>query len=385
MSRAPDINIFKSTEPRDELFVCILDSIPFVRLDELVGRKLIPPSLFSFSLYLHVWSLMDTWCFNIASRKSLLVTPDRGVRGLPTWYKTPTHALVQLDAHKCILDLGAQIHKKYMNETVNEIRQAVEEVRATMLYWAKKEKEEAVKAALVEAENKKKAAIEVLKKTHMVEMNKAIRKTVAKMQWQQEQMVSKEHEVGKQRLAHEIQLMLHKCEIEKEKAVAEAIEKEKQLASHTLDQVITKLKTDAETQSQSILQETLEIQKAEYEEKIMMEVAKARVEEQAQAMEPILILQSRHQSEIDMLKRLLCEKEVDLKDVYNKVETMTILELELETELRNTRSAFQEYINLTYPNLAPGQADFILPPRQMCKDSLTTNKPQNAQKRPQEK
>eukprot|EP00061_Rhincodon_typus_P013613 g40096.t1 len=68
---------------------------------------------------------------------------------------------------------------------------------------------------------------------------KAIRKTEAKMQWKQEQMVSKEHEVGKQRLAHEIQLMLQKCEIEKEKAVAEAIEKEKQLASHTLDQVVT--------------------------------------------------------------------------------------------------------------------------------------------------
>ncbi|XP_048452870.1 uncharacterized protein C6orf163-like [Rhincodon typus] len=328
---------------------------------------------------------MDTWCLNIASRKSLLVTPDGGVPGLPTWYKTPTHALVQLDAHKCILELGSQVHKKYMDNTVIEVRQAVEEVRATMLYWAKKEKEEAVKVALVQAANERKKEIEVLKKIHMDETNKAIRKTEAKMQWKQEQMVSKEHEVGKQRLAHEIQLMLQKCEIEKEKAVAEAIEKEKQLASHTLDQVVTKIKTDAETQSQSILQEILEIQKAEYEEKIMSEVAKARAEEKAQAMEPIRILQSRHQSEIDMLKRLLCEKEVDLKDVYNKVETMTILELELETELRNTRAAFQEYINLTYSNLAPGQADFILPPRQMCKDSLTTDKPQKAQKRPEEK
>ncbi|GCC27154.1 uncharacterized protein C6orf163 homolog [Chiloscyllium punctatum] len=326
---------------------------------------------------------MDTWCFNIGSRKALLVTPDGGTPGLPTWYKEPTHALIQQDAHKCILGLGSQIHDKYMEEARSDIKEIVDEVRATMLYWAKKEKEEAVKEALVVAEKEKKEEIKELNKIHVDEIKRAIRKTEVKMQWQQEQMVMKEHEVGKQRLAHEIQQMLHKNEIEKEKAIAAATEKEKQLASQALDQVVIKLKADAETQSQSILQETLEIQKAEYEEKIMAAVAKARDEEKAKAVEPILILQSRHQSEIDMLKKLLCEKEVDLKEVYDKVETMTILELELETELRNTRAAFQDYINVTYPDLAPGQADFLLPTRQMCRDSLTTCKPQKVQKRPQ--
>ncbi|XP_067882768.1 uncharacterized protein C6orf163-like [Heterodontus francisci] len=326
---------------------------------------------------------MDTWCFNIKSRKSLLVTPDGGTPGLPTWYKEPTHALIQQKTHKCILELGSQIHEQYMQDANNEQRQTVEETRAAILYWTKKEKEEAVKKALLQAQQEKKKEIEILKKIHMDELKKAVQKAEAKMLWQQEQQVRKEHEEGKQRLVYEVQQTLDQCEIEKATAVAEAIEDEREVAAYTLDQVVTKLKADAEIKSQLILQESLQIQKAEYEEKIVAAVAKAHEEEKALAEGPILILQSRHQSEIDQLRKLLCEKEVDLKEVYNQVETMTILELELETELRNTRKAFQDYINLTFPNLAPGQAEFILPPRPMCQDSFTslTCKRHKAQKR----
>ncbi|GCB79126.1 hypothetical protein scyTo_0019495, partial [Scyliorhinus torazame] len=252
---------------------------------------------------------------------------------------------------------------------------------------AEMEKEEAVKNALLEAEQKKKKEIEILKKEHMNAVKEAIRKTEAKMQWQQELQVRKERELGKQRLAHEIQQTLYKCEIQKAKALDEAIEKEQEISTHVLHQLVTQLQIDAETQSQFNLQEALDLQKIDYENKIITAVAEAHEEEKANAKEPILILQSRHQSEIDMLKRLLCEKEVDLKEVYSKVKTMTVLELELETELRSTRKAFQDYINLTFPNLAPGQADFILPPRAMCQDLLSTLpfKSHKAQKRPQEK
>ncbi|XP_038654713.1 uncharacterized protein C6orf163 homolog [Scyliorhinus canicula] len=330
---------------------------------------------------------MDTWCFNVKSRKSLLVTPDGGTPGLPTWYKEPTHALIQQDAHKCILAMGATIHQQYMEEANSEHKETLEEAKTAILYLAKMEKEEAVKNALLEAEKIKKKEIEILKKEHMNAVKEAIRKTEAKMQWQQELQVSKERELGKQRLAHEIQQTLYKCEIAKTKALNEAIEKEQEMSTHVLHQMVTQLKSDAETQSQFNLQEGLDLQKIEFENKIKAAVAEAHEEEKANAKEPILILQSRHQSEIDMLKRLLCEKEVDLKEVYNKVETMTVLEFELETELRNTRQAFQDYINLTFPNLAPGQADFILPPRSMCHDlpSALPFKPHKAQKRPQEK
>ncbi|XP_078069627.1 uncharacterized protein LOC144493919 [Mustelus asterias] len=320
-------------------------------------------------------------------RKSLLVTPDGGIPGLPTWFKEPTHAVIQQEAHKCILALGEKIHEQYVQEADFEQKQIMDETKAAFLYWAKKEKEEAVKMALLEAEQKKTKEIEALKKAHMAEVKEAIRKTEVRSRWQQEQLVSTERELGKQRLAHGIQQTLYKCEIEKGKAVTEAREEEKQMLSHTLHQAVIQVKFDAETQSQFNLQEALDLQKAEYEEKIIAEVAKAHEEEKAQAKEPIRILQSRHQSEIDMLKKLLCEKEVDLIEVYSKVETMTVLELELETELRNTRKAFQDYINLTFPNLAPGQADFILPPRPMCQGSLTElpYKSQKAQKHPQVK
>uniref|UniRef100_UPI00398F237D uncharacterized protein C6orf163 homolog n=1 Tax=Pristiophorus japonicus TaxID=55135 RepID=UPI00398F237D len=331
-------------------------------------------------------ALMDSWCINIKSRKSLLVTPDGGTPGLPTWYKEPTHALIQQDTHKCIIELGSQIHRRYMEECNHEWKQNVEEAKEAIVFWTKKEKEEAVKKVLLEAEQEKKKEIEALKMIHKDEIKKAIEKTEIKMRWEIEKQVSKEHEKGKQRLAHEIEQLLFKCGHEKAMAVAAAQEEEKKIASNTLEQVIIKLKYDTEVQHQFILQESLQLQKEEYEAKISTEVAKARSKEKEQANEPIVVLQSRHQSEIDQLKCLLCDKEVNLKEVYDRVETMTVLELELETELQNTRTAFQDYINLTYPNLAPGQAEFILPLRPMCQDlgiSLPTCKPHKTQKRPQ--
>ncbi|XP_078255943.1 small integral membrane protein 8 isoform X2 [Rhinoraja longicauda] len=148
----------------------------------------------------------------------------------------------------------------------------------------------------------------------------------------------------------------------------------------------SELKINAAIQQESVLKLSLMNLREEYEKKITEEIEKVREEEKVEAEAPIILLQSRHQSEIDYLKDLLCDKEESLKEIFERVETMTILEMELENELRETRSAFQDYINLTYPKLPPEQVEFILPPRQMCLHShnpLCSVKPHKAQKRPQ--
>ncbi|XP_069743481.1 uncharacterized protein C6orf163-like [Narcine bancroftii] len=329
---------------------------------------------------------MDTWCFNVASRPSLLVTPDGGAPGLPTWYKEPTHGLIQQNTHKCILELGSEIHRRYLEASKNEWNQSVEEAKSAVLNWALKEKTEAVKNALLVAEQQKNKELEILKNNHITEIMEEVQKTETKMRWEHQQQIMKDREAEEQHLADEIQQTLQKCEVVKEKAIHEIKEEQKTNALQNLDQVVTKIKIDAEIHYESVLQESLQSQKKEYEKIIKEEVAKARKEEQEIAERPIILLQSRHQSEIDQLKHLLCDKEVDLKEVYEHVETMTILELELETELRETRQAFQDYINLTFPKLPPDQLEFILPSRQICRDSSTTLhcwKPHKAQKRPQ--
>ncbi|XP_059837261.1 uncharacterized protein C6orf163 homolog [Hypanus sabinus] len=329
---------------------------------------------------------MDTWCFNIKSRKSLLVTPDGGTRGLPTWYKEPRHSLIQQNAHKCILELGSAIHQQYIEASNIKQEQSLEEARAAVLNRALKEETEAVKNALLVAEQQKNKELELLKNKLIGEIKDEVQKAEAKMQWKHQQQTREEREAGEKRLAQEIQQTIQKCEAEKEKVVQEAIEEQKAIALQNLEEVVLKIKINAEYQKESLVQESLQSQKAEYEKIILQEVAKARQEEKELAEAPIVVLQSRHQSEIDQLKKMLCDKDVNLKDVYERVETMTILELELEMELRETRQAFQDYINLTFPNLPPEQLEFILPSRPMCRDlsnPLRVCKPHKAQSRRQ--
>ncbi|XP_051880839.1 uncharacterized protein C6orf163-like [Pristis pectinata] len=273
-----------------------------------------------------------------------------------------------------------------MDASNTEQKQSVEEAKSAVFVWALKEKKEAVKNALLVAEQQKNNELEILKNKHINEIKEEVEKTKTRMQWEYQQEARKEREAEEKRLAHEIQQTLQKCEAEKEKAVHEAIEEQKAIASQNLNELVSELKIDADRQKEAVLQESLQSQRAEYEKIIVQEVAKARQEEKELAEGPILLLQSRHQSEIDQLKHLLCDKDVNLKEVYEHVETMTVLELELEMELREIRQAFQDYINLTFPNLPPEQVEFILPSRPMCRDSsnpLRGCKAHKAQKRPQ--
>uniref|UniRef100_A0A4W3IF74 Uncharacterized protein n=1 Tax=Callorhinchus milii TaxID=7868 RepID=A0A4W3IF74_CALMI len=161
--------------------------------------------------------------------------------------------------------------------------------------------------------------------------------------------LKREREAANERLSHEIDRTLRKCAREKERAVDQARLEEMNIAT-----------------------QALENQNKEFMEKIATEITVARSEEKKLAEEPIKELQVRHKSEIDQLKRIMCDKDANLQEVFEQVETMTVLEMDLESELRKTREAFQDYINLTFPKLAPGQADFILPSRPMCRDSTIT-------------
>lgn len=53
--------------------------------------------------------------------------------------------------------------------------------------------------------------------------------------------------------------------------------------------------------------------------------------------------------------------EEQVKILMQKLEKMTAWKDSLENEIQATREAFQKYIDATFPDLSPGQADFILP------------------------
>lgn len=290
------------------------------------------------------------------------------------------------DPMSCSSDLGSVIHQQYMKASTTDWKQSVEDAKSAVLIWALKEKTEAVKNALLVAEQQKNKELEALKNKHLIVLKEEIKKTEIRMRWQYQQEAKKQREAAEQHLAREIQQTLEKCAAEKEKAIFETILEQTDIAAHNLEDVVSVLKINAVIQQEAVVQQSLKKMEAEYEKKIVEEVERVHKEEKVEAEAPIILLQSRHQSEIDYLKHMLCDKEESLKEIYKRVETMTILEMELENELRETRSAFQDYINLTYPKLPPEQVQFILPPRRMCQNNRNppcSIKPHKAQKRPQ--
>lgn len=59
------------------------------------------------------------------------------------------------------------------------------------------------------------------------------------------------------------------------------------------------------------------------------------------------------------------KKESEILSLNQQLEYMTAWKDSLEAEIVEIREAFQKYINVTFPQLAPGQADFILPFRKI--------------------
>lgn len=68
-----------------------------------------------------------------------------------------------------------------------------------------------------------------------------------------------------------------------------------------------------------------------------------------------------HLDELEKVMATLKAAEEQVKILMQKLEKMTAWKDSLENEIQATREAFQKYIDATFPDLSPGQADFILP------------------------
>lgn len=71
------------------------------------------------------------------------------------------------------------------------------------------------------------------------------------------------------------------------------------------------------------------------------------------------------EAQLEEVSHEVSRKNGEILTLSQQLESMTDWKDSLEAEILETREAFQKYINLTFPQLAPGQADFILPFRKV--------------------
>ncbi|KAM7171720.1 uncharacterized protein C6orf163 homolog [Macrochelys suwanniensis] len=120
-------------------------------------------------------------------------------------------------------------------------------------------------------------------------------------------------------------------------------------------------------------QKTLDQFKKEkhYEMSVALDITQK--ENQEEAEKQLKEAEITHQAIYEEVTTSLKETETQVQTLTQQLESMTAWKDNLEAEIEETRQSFQNYIDITFPQLTPGQADFILPFRKSLEHRDTKN------------
>ncbi|KAL8186233.1 UNVERIFIED_CONTAM: hypothetical protein K2H54_066363 [Gekko kuhli] len=230
--------------------------------------------------------------------------------------------------------------------------------------WAEVEKEEAVDDALVHAAALHKQDIEELKKKHETELQVAVMNTRTEMLRHLEVELKRESEAAEQRMTHKLQRLMLEISLEKATAVAETRKQERAKTAEALAKQQTHNMEQlrrAGTIANEIYQKNLK--QVAWEKKHEMEVAFAIAQREYQEETDKLLktADSVREAQLELVVTKVNEKDTEISSLSQKLNYMTKWKDSLEDEILETREAFQKYIDVTFPQLATGQANFILP------------------------
>ena len=102
----------------------------------------------------------------------------------------------------------------------------------------------------------------------------------------------------------------------------------------------------------------------------------AQRQKQEEVQEVLQEAEKTHQATLGNVMDKLLNTQGELLSMAKQLGIMTNWKDFLEEELQETRVAFQNYINYTFPKLSPGHADFILPERRKTPSNLLTQENQ---------
>uniref|UniRef100_A0A8C8B6H7 Chromosome 6 open reading frame 163 n=1 Tax=Otus sunia TaxID=257818 RepID=A0A8C8B6H7_9STRI len=192
-------------------------------------------------------------------------------------------------------------------------------------------------------------------------LKEEVRKVKAEMQQYMEDEQKREAEAAKQCMAHRLQCVLMECAQEKMQVVVEARKQQRKAAlkehKHYHDEKIS---------SGMFLYEELyhkNIEQLNNEKCHDLNIALSIIqkENQIETEKELKKAETLYLDELEKVMVTLKTAEQQVKTLMQKLEKMTDWKGSLVTEIQATRQAFQKYIDATFPNLSPGQADFILP------------------------
>ncbi|XP_058031859.1 uncharacterized protein C6orf163 homolog [Ahaetulla prasina] len=266
--------------------------------------------------------------------------------------------------HKDILEIGADLKQEDVDQREQEIQKRIDKVQTKLLLQAETAKEDAVEEALNRAEILHQKDIEELKKKHQQILENTVKKTRAEMLQHLELELKRESEAAEQRNTHKLQRMMLQLAMEKMAAVAEGRQDERCKAAILLAKQEKKFSEQIH-QAGKIANEIYQknLQRLTWEKKHELEMA-CMVSQKEFEEETRKLLESAdniREAQLEEVNNEVNKKESEILSLNQQLEYMTAWKDSLEAEIVEIRAAFQKYINVTFPQLAPGQADFILP------------------------
>ncbi|XP_067416787.1 uncharacterized protein C6orf163 homolog [Emydura macquarii macquarii] len=270
--------------------------------------------------------------------------------------------------HRDILEIGADLQQEQYEKKELEIKERIEKMKAKLRSQAEVEKEDAVEQALDQATDEHNSFLEDLKKKHERELKEAVIKTKREMQRYLEDELKRESEAAEQRMAHKLQRVLMECALEKMQAVADARKQERQIASKEMakqQKKYTGQLLEAGILANEIHQKNLDqlTKEKHYEMSIALDITQKENKEEAEKL--LKEAKITHQTKYGEMMTSMKETEAQVQILTQQLESMTAWKNNLEAEIEEIRQSFQNYIDITFPKLTPGQADFILPFRKI--------------------
>ncbi|XP_053237396.1 uncharacterized protein C6orf163 homolog isoform X1 [Podarcis raffonei] len=270
--------------------------------------------------------------------------------------------------HRDILELGADIKQAEADRREAEVQQRIEKVQARLLLQAATEREDAVEDALNRAAALHQQDIEALKEKDEKALQEAVKNTRIEMLHHLELELKRESEAAEQRMTHKLQRLMLELAMEKSKAVAEARQEERNKISGMLDKqnkrFLEQFRKAGEIANE-IYQKNLQQLSVEkkYEMEMAFKISQKEFQEETEKL--IKSAENLREAQLEEVSHEVSRKNGEILTLSQQLESMTDWKDSLEAEILETREAFQKYINLTFPQLAPGQADFILPFRKV--------------------
>ncbi|XP_072498872.1 uncharacterized protein C6orf163 homolog isoform X2 [Notamacropus eugenii] len=226
--------------------------------------------------------------------------------------------------------------------------------------------EEEVKKAVKKVHTKHLEEIKTIKEEHENELKETVKLTKQEMREIMEEEMRRENRAAEQRMVHRIQKILKECHDEKLQAIEEVRAEEQQIALELLSKQMRKNEEkilEAGILSQKTLEKSIKDVTRATEHQMSIAFSLSQKEKEEQVNEVIKEVENLHKTSIRKICKKLTLTEDKLQKKTEHLENITRWKDFLEEELLETREAFQKYINYTFPMLAPGQADFILPLR----------------------